>query len=479
MVMVIEQLHHYLFGRSFTVHTDHSPLVQIFAKQLNVSPRLQCMLLRLSQYQFDVKYVSQKHVPLADCLSRLCSNNSEEDPSLDIQIAELYNGCDPMNVDWNTIREQTMRDVKLVKVPMAVQNGWPESCKSLDADWKSYWPHRHAISIIDGVIVLGNRIIIPAKLRSIVLREMLDAHLGIVKTKLHTRQFVFWPGINADIEQLCKQCERCRKNQLDPPFSPNTSATVEAHYPGEVYGTDVVDIQGKHHLVVINYYSTCIFEHPFPSLTSASIILAFKTIFADTGIPTKLIADNARYFVSEEFDQFSKRWNFEHSTSSPRYPRGNAHAEKAVQAVKSVYEKSSDILIGMLALKTATIVDPEFKDSPDNIFFGHQLCTTTPVVHRDHPKHLQCCLNQVRDMQQENRSFKVGDSVWVKFSEDQTWMKAVVSQVLEHDPYVVETNEGRVLQRNVHHLTPRCVDAEPDNLSGQDTNVMRSKQYNL
>ena len=36
MVMVIEQLHHYLFGRSFTVHTDHSPLVQISAKQLNV-----------------------------------------------------------------------------------------------------------------------------------------------------------------------------------------------------------------------------------------------------------------------------------------------------------------------------------------------------------------------------------------------------------------------------------------------------------
>ena len=78
-----------------------------------------------------------------------------------------------------------MRDVKFVKLAMVVQNGWPESCKSLDVDLKSYWPHRHAISIIDGVIVLGNRIIIPAKLRSIVLREMHDAHLGIVKTKLH------------------------------------------------------------------------------------------------------------------------------------------------------------------------------------------------------------------------------------------------------------------------------------------------------
>ena len=145
-----------------------------------------------------------------------------------------------------------------------------------------------------------------------------------------------------------------------------------------------------------------------------------------------------------------------------------------------VYEKSSDILFGMLALKTIPIVDPEFKDLPDNIFFGRQLHTTIPLVYRDHPKNIQCHLNQARDMQtSKNRSFKVGDSVWVKFSEDQPWMKAVVSQIFEHDLCVVETNDGIRLQRNVHHLTPRCVDAEPDNSNYQDTNVMRSKQYNL
>ena len=260
---------------------------------------------------------------------------------------------------------------------------WPESCKLLDAVLKSYWPHRHTISIIDGVIVLGNRIIIPAKLRSIV--KCMMPTLVLSKPNFMLADLCFWPGINADIEQLCKQCETCRQNQQYPPFSPNTSVSVEAHYPGEVYGADIADIQGKYHLVVIDYYSTCIFEFPLPSLTSASIILAFKTIFVDTGIPSKLITDNTRYFVSEEFEQFSKGWNFKHSTSSPRYPRGNAHAEKAVQAVKSVYEKSSDILLGMLALKTTPIVDPEFKDSPDNIFFGHQLCTTIPLVHRDHP----------------------------------------------------------------------------------------------
>ena len=42
MVVIIEKLHHYVFGRHFTVHTDHSPLVNLFEKCLNdTSPQLQ------------------------------------------------------------------------------------------------------------------------------------------------------------------------------------------------------------------------------------------------------------------------------------------------------------------------------------------------------------------------------------------------------------------------------------------------------
>ena len=60
VVIVIKHLHHYVFGRHFTVHTDHSPLVSLFQKCLNdTSPRLQSMLLHLTQYQMDVKYVTQ------------------------------------------------------------------------------------------------------------------------------------------------------------------------------------------------------------------------------------------------------------------------------------------------------------------------------------------------------------------------------------------------------------------------------------
>ena len=64
-----------------------------------------------------------------------------------------------------------------------------------------------------------------------------------------------------------------------------------------------------------------------------------------------------------EFEQFSKRWNLSNSAKDgilntlhhhPDTLRGNVHAEKAVQAVKFVYEKSSDILLVVLPLENHT-----------------------------------------------------------------------------------------------------------------------------
>ena len=102
-MIVVKHLHHYVFGRQFTVHTDHAPLVNLFNKCLNdTSPRLQRLMLRLSQYEMNVEYVTQKCVPVTDCLSRLINPNSaQEDETLNLQIADL--GVEPVNIDWDNI----------------------------------------------------------------------------------------------------------------------------------------------------------------------------------------------------------------------------------------------------------------------------------------------------------------------------------------------------------------------------------------
>ena len=152
LVMVIEHLHHYVFKRKFTVHTDHSPLASIFKKCLNdTSPRLQHLLLRLSQYEMEVQYVTQKHVPIADCLSRLVVDDTAvEDESLNLQIVGL--GVENVRIDWANIRQFSMNDPTLVCFARVIQFGWPESSAELPSDVKPFYQHRYELYIVDGVI---------------------------------------------------------------------------------------------------------------------------------------------------------------------------------------------------------------------------------------------------------------------------------------------------------------------------------------
>ena len=167
VVIVIEHLHHYVFGCHFTVHTDHAPLVNLFQKCLNdTSPCLQRLLLRLSQYEMNVNYVTSKHVPVADCLSRLINAKSAcEDETLNLQIADL--SVEPVQIDWQNIRRfrSTMNDPTLVRLARVIQLRWPESGKDLENDAKPYFKHRFELHIVDGIIFFQNRIVVPIGLK--------------------------------------------------------------------------------------------------------------------------------------------------------------------------------------------------------------------------------------------------------------------------------------------------------------------------
>lgn len=67
-----EKFHTYLFGRSFTVNTDHTPLDSIHLQHLTaVAPRLQRMPPRLQLFDFVIRYQPGKNIKIVDALSRL------------------------------------------------------------------------------------------------------------------------------------------------------------------------------------------------------------------------------------------------------------------------------------------------------------------------------------------------------------------------------------------------------------------------
>ena len=131
----------------------------------------------------NVEYVTSKCVPVADCLSRLINANiAQEDETLNLQITNL--GVEPVNIDWANIRRFTMLDPTLVRLARVIQNGWPEHAKELADDVKIYFPYRFVLHIVNGIIFMHNRIVVPVGLRCGFLGKLPENHMGIAKTRL-------------------------------------------------------------------------------------------------------------------------------------------------------------------------------------------------------------------------------------------------------------------------------------------------------
>ena len=108
-------------------------------------------------------------------------------------------------------------------------------------DIKAYFQYRYALHIVDGIIFLHDRIMVPIGLRQVFLQKIHYAHLGVVKSRLLGWTLMYWPNWNHDIETMCQACEACRENQAMPVNI--LKFKVKANHPGEIYGVDVTDIR--------------------------------------------------------------------------------------------------------------------------------------------------------------------------------------------------------------------------------------------
>ena len=88
LVFAVRKFHRYLYGRRFTLLTDHKPLLSIFGSKTGVSAhsanRLQRWELSLLSYDFRIEYRKTNHFGQADALSRLIASKlpePEDEPS--------------------------------------------------------------------------------------------------------------------------------------------------------------------------------------------------------------------------------------------------------------------------------------------------------------------------------------------------------------------------------------------------------------
>ena len=228
---------------------------------------------------------------------------------------------------------------------------------------------------------------------------------------------------------------------------------VKANSPGKIYGINVAEINGRSHIVCVDYFTCCIFERKLRSLHSVDVIEALKSVFCDVRAPDKIISDNARYFTSEEFQDFAMKWSIQHITLFPHFPHGNAHAEKAVHVVKQINMKADDVKLALLLLKTMPIANNKklIQETPANIFYGHQLKAHLPV--KEKPTVLHNLDDDVTSEAEVASKYNVGEEICVKLDSNSKWMPGKIEQVLPSQSYTIKMVDGHIFKTNEHHIT--------------------------
>lgn len=382
LTFACERFHQYVYGQRFEAETDHKPLIAIFSKALNdCPPRIQRFRLRLQKYDFHLVHVPGKYMYTADTLSRapLQASSSSMEEEIESYVNCVMSSISVTDYKQRELSEATAQDRVLELLVDTIFTGWPEERSQCPVELRPYWNFRDELSVINGLVLKGTRVVVPSKLRNEMLKKIHAGHLGMEKCKKRAREVLFWPNMNRDVENLVKTCEPCQKHQKQHTAEPLLSHKLPSE-PWQKVSTDLFELDRKHYIVIVDAYSNYPEVIALPSQSSESVIRVMKTTFARYGIPEEVLSGNGPCYSSVEFKQFSKDWNFNHVTSSPGYPKSNGLAERTVQTVKSIFKKCleshDDPHLGLLAYRT-TPLDNGL--SPAQLLMGRQLRTDLPI----------------------------------------------------------------------------------------------------
>jgi hypothetical protein len=241
----------------------------------------------------------------------------------------------PMSTDKQMeIATETNNDPTLCKLTNFIRAGWPDTRKQVDPTCRPFWDFREELTIEKDCIFRDYRVVIPKSLQNeMITRVHAHSHQGIEKTKNLARDVMFWPSMNAHIEDRVSKCETCNAYKQQNARQPMTKHEKPARR-WEKVGTDLFEWEEKSYLLIVDYYSSFFEINALPNIRSNTVINYCKEHFARHGIPSVVISDNAMQYSSAEFARFSQEYNFKHTKSSPHYPQSNGKAEKRCKLPK-------------------------------------------------------------------------------------------------------------------------------------------------
>ena len=421
------------------VVTDHKPLVKIFGDTTldNIdNSRLFSLKQHTLPWKFTVEYKPGKDNAFADAASRFPADGDDYELASvgisdalavlmteeeDGETSDIFNhvasllGSDIRALTWDMVKLETEKDLDMVDLQRLISTSFPDKKQDMPSNIVQYWPLRHNLTTVDGVILMNEqvlvpkrfrdeliqshidersmRIIIPLSLRDEVLRSLHSAHQGVSGMNERAKTSVFWPGITHDIQTTREGCKHCNNIMPSQPRLPPVEPIIPTT-PFEAICCDYFHFMGWYYFVAADRLSGWFELHKIKVGThdagAQGLCNALRRLMVTFGVPSEISSDGGPEFVAHETRDFLVRWGIRHRLSSVSFAQSNGRAELAVKTakrllmdnIKSNGELDTDRMVrAMLTYRNTP--DPGCKLSPAEILLGRKLKDTLPMIRKD------------------------------------------------------------------------------------------------
>ncbi|VDI61503.1 Hypothetical predicted protein [Mytilus galloprovincialis] len=358
------------------------------------------------------------------------------------------------------LQEHTRKDQQMQELKEVIQEGWPNNKWNVPSNVSIYFDIRDELTLQNGLLFKGERVIIPKSLRTRMIKKIHSSHIGIEGCLRRARESLYWPGMNAEVKDYIQRCETCRTFERKQQKETLISHEIPSR-PWSKVGIDLMTFQSKNYLVTVDYYSNYWEVDYLEDTLALTVIRKLRAQFARHGIPDVCFTDNGPQFDCGEFRKFS---NFKHDTSSPLYAQSNGKVEQTVQTVQRLMKKSKfdkkDPYLAFLDFRNTPTEG--FDNSPAEKLMNRK--TRTPLPTKESllkpkvitPNKVQTELTKQKQKQQfyynqgtkDLPMLKNGDTVRIQPSNfNKEWKKGTIKQQVNIRSYEVDVG-ARTIHRN-------------------------------
>ena len=471
IVFGVKKYHQYLYGRPFEIKTDHKPLTYIFHESKGIpsmaSGRIQRWALMLAAYDYRIRYRQGKANANADALSRLPLPSPNVQTPQPAELIHLMEHLSATPLSSAQIKAWTDSDPTLVRVRHWVQEGWPEQePESMPREeLLPYSRRRLELGVEGGCVVWGCRIVVPSMGRELTLQMFHEAHPGVVRMKSLARSYMWWPGMDKDIETCVKKCAICQSSRKNPSVAPLHPWPVPATPWTRVHIDYAGPLEGRMFLLITDSHSRWMEIHATNTSTSSATIELLRKSFSSLGLPEVIVSDNATAFTSSEFSDFLKRNGIRHILTPPYHPASNRLVERSVQTFKEglrrLKKDSLNTRLSRFLFKYRLTPHSSTGVSPAELMLGRKLRSQLDLLKPNSTKAADDAndCEEVAQDRRATRSFREGDCVYARnYSTGPKWLPGKVVGVVGSVLYQVKLKDGRVQRRHIDQLRSRLAD---------------------